>query len=256
MHNRYLTLEEFRRLREVAEAQQGARSEFPNAHAFEDLAAYLDLAISLATRPTETLTLTFSDVDWLNRQIAIRKTKNGKDRVLPLNATALAALATLHAKKHAASDFVFHRTDGRAWLDMRETFSQAVRAAGLWDEDPMRRVTRHTLRHTALSWMAQHGEPLQKIARFSGHSSTHVTEMFYAHLHPEHLKDPAGVIDTVLGNFGNQFGNQSSGSEDSPETRADAQAPDKIDVAVLLAFRAGVAKLADARDSKSRYPDG
>jgi Phage integrase family len=81
----------------------------------------------------------------------------------------------------------------------------------------MRRVTRHTLRHTALSWMAQHGEPLQKIARFAGHSSTHVTEMFYAHLHREHLKDAAGVIDTVLGKFGNQFGNQSSGSEDSPK---------------------------------------
>ena len=50
---------------------------------------------------------------------------------------------------------MFHRGDGRVWLDMRETFSQAVRGAGLWHEDPMRRVTRHTLRHTTLSWMAQ-----------------------------------------------------------------------------------------------------
>jgi integrase len=63
VHNRYLTLEEFRRLREVADAQRTARPEFPTVHAFDDLPEYLDLAISLATRPTETLTLKFSDVD-------------------------------------------------------------------------------------------------------------------------------------------------------------------------------------------------
>lgn len=80
--------------------------------------------------------------------------------------------------------------------------------------------------------------------------------MFYAHQHPEHLKDAAGVIDAILGNLGNQFGSQSSGSGDSNQTPVEVQAPDKIDVAVLLPFRAGVAKLADARDSKSRYLDG
>jgi integrase len=62
------------------------------------------------------------------------------------------------------------------------------------------------LRQTMLSWMAQHGEPLHKIARFAGHSSTHVTEMFYAHLHPDHLKGAVGVIDEVLGGS-YQFGN-------------------------------------------------
>jgi integrase len=165
VHNRYLTSDEYRRLRDVAESQGANRSAIPSAHGFEDLPEYLDLAISLATRPTETLLLRFSDVDWLNRRVAIRQTKNGKDRVLPMNDTALAALRTLLAKKHAASDYVFHRDDGRGWLDIRETFNQAVRAAGLWHQDPMRRVTRHTLRHTTLSWMAQHGEPLQKIAR-------------------------------------------------------------------------------------------
>lgn len=37
VHNRYLTLDEFRRLREVAEAQRMARSQFPTIHAFDDL---------------------------------------------------------------------------------------------------------------------------------------------------------------------------------------------------------------------------
>ena len=252
VHNRYLTLDEFRRLREVAEAQRMARSQFPTIHAFDDLPEYLDLAISLATRPTETLTLKFSDVDWVNRQIAVRRTKNGKDRVLPLNDTALAALRTLEAKQHASSEFVFHHPDGRAWLDMRETFTQAVRAAGLWHADPMRRVTRHTLRHTTLSWMAQHGEPLHKIARFAGHSSTHVTEMFYAHLHPDHLKGAAGVIDAVLGSFLTNLVTTCPDPGPDGDPTNDAQTPDTIDVPVASTSLAGVAKLADARDSKSR----
>ena len=97
----------------------------------------------------------------------------------------------------------------------------------------MRRVTRHTLRHTTLSWMAQHGEPLQKIARFAGHSSTHVTEMFYAHLHPEHLKRCGRRDRHGPRKFGNQFGNQSSRSDgQTPVRRVGTQAPDKIDVAV------------------------
>ena len=104
--------------------------------------------------------------------------------------------------------------------------------------------------------MAQHGEPLHKIAQFAGNSSTHVTEMFYAHLHPDHLKRAAGVIDEVLGSFVTNL------VTNSPDRTVDADAgdflqpPDKIDVVLLNASRAGVAKLADARDSKSRSLNG
>jgi Phage integrase family len=159
------------------------------------------------------------------------------------------------AKRHPASGYVFHKSDGRAWKDVRDTFNQATRAAGLWDEDPMRRVTPHTLRHTTLSWMAQHGEPLQKIARFAGHSSTHVTELFYAHLHPEHLKGAAGVIDSVLGTFLTNLVTTGPPGGTPADRRHRTQTPDRIDVAVLTAPRAGVAKLADARDSKSPLCD-
>ena len=185
----------------ILERQRAAQMAVPTAHAFDALPEYLDLAVSLATRPTETLTLKFADIDWLNRFIAVRKTKSGKDRVLPLNNTAVAALLAMKERKHPKSDLVFHRADGRAWKDMRATFTSAVRAADLWHAEPLYQVTRHTLRHTALSWMAQQGEPLQKIARFAGHSSTHVTETYYAHLQPDHLTHAAGVIDAALGNL-------------------------------------------------------
>ena len=155
----------------------------------------------------------------MNRFIAVRKTKSGKDRVLPLN-------------------------------------TSAVRAAELWHAEPLYQVTRHTLRHTALSWMAQQGEPLQKIARFAGHSSTHVTETYCAHLQPDHLKHAAGVIDAALGNLVITLVTTSADRADAPRVPEPAQTPDKLHVTSLAAFRAGVAKLADARDSKSRSLNG
>ena len=194
--------------------------------------------------------LKFADIDWLNRFIAVRKTKSGKDCVLPLNNTAVAALLALKERKHPTSDLVFHRADGRAWKDMRETFTSAVRAADLWHAEPLYQVTRHTLRHTALSWMAQQGEPLQKIARFAGHSSTHVTETYYAHLQPDHLTHAAGVIDAALGNSLTTLLTTSADCGDAPRVSEAVQTPDKLHVRSLTAFRAGVAKLADARDSK------
>ncbi len=66
----------------------------------------------------------------------------------------------------------------------------------------------------------------------AGHSSTHVTEMFYAHLHPDHLKRAAGVIDSILGNLvTNLVTNWPDPVTDTGAPRG-AQTPDKIDVAV------------------------
>lgn len=108
VHGRFLTPDEFKRLREVAESQRAAQALVPTAHAFDALPEYLDLAVSLATRPTETLMLRFADIDWLNRFSAIRKTKSGKDRVLPLSNTALTALLMMKERsiRRASSSFI------------------------------------------------------------------------------------------------------------------------------------------------------
>ena len=99
--------------------------------------------------------------------------------------------------------------------------------------------------------MAQQGEALQKIARFAGHSSTHVTETYYAHMQPDRLTHAAGVIDAALGNFVTTLVTTSADSGRAAGEPESAQAPDTLDVTSFTAFRAGVAKLADARDSKS-----
>jgi hypothetical protein len=76
--------------------------------------------------------------------------------------------------------------------------------------------------------------------------------MFYAHLHPEHLKHAAGVIDSVLGTFLTNFLTTSAETDTRPGAVKSAQVGDTIQVLAVSSSLAGVAKLADARDSKSR----
>jgi integrase len=56
-----------------------------------------------------------------------------------------------------------------------------------------RKATPHTLRHTAGTWMAQAGKPLEKIAAIMGISNLEVVRK-YAHHHPDFLHDEAEAI--------------------------------------------------------------
>ena len=77
-----------------------------------------------------------------------------------------------------------------------------------------------------------------------------VTQMFYAQRHPDHLKRAAGVIDQVLRSFVTNLVTKSPDRTIGADADDSLQPPDKIDVVLLNASLAGVAKLADARDSK------
>lgn len=57
----------------------------------------------------------------------------------------------------------------------------------------MGRVTPHTLRHTAATWLMQRGVPIWQAAGFLG-MSAEVLEKTYGHHHPDYLKDAADAI--------------------------------------------------------------
>jgi integrase len=78
---------------------------------------------------------------------------------------------------------------GHPIKDIKRAFRHAVRVAGLID------VTPHTLRHTAASWMVQHGVSFAKVARYLGHSDSRTTEQVYAHHAPDYLVDAARAFD-------------------------------------------------------------
>ena len=66
----------------------------------------------------------------------------------------------------------------------------AVRLAGLTG-----RVTPHTLRHTAATWLMQHGVPIWEAAGFLG-MSPGVLQETSGHHHPDHLRG-AAQLDRV-----------------------------------------------------------
>src|SRR5882672_327674 len=70
-------------------------------------------------------------------------------------------------------------------------FRSAVRIAGLSTQSG--KVTPHTLRHTAATWLMQRGADPWKAAGFLG-MSVEVLLDTYGHHHPEFLRDAAAAI--------------------------------------------------------------
>jgi integrase len=67
-------------------------------------------------------------------------------------------------------------------------FSHAVALAGLWG-----RVTPHTLRHTAATWLMQRGVPIWQAAGYLGMSAAMI-ERTYGHHHPDYMRGAAQAI--------------------------------------------------------------
>jgi integrase len=71
---------------------------------------------------------------------------------------------------------------------VKTAFRHAVAAAGLWG-----RVTPHTLRHTAATWLMQRGVPMWQAAGYLG-MSAQTLERTYGHHHPAYMRDAAQAI--------------------------------------------------------------
>jgi integrase len=67
-------------------------------------------------------------------------------------------------------------------------FRHAVALAGLWGK-----VTPHTLRHTAATWLMQRGVPIWQAAGYLG-MSAEMIERTYGHHHPDYMRGAAQAI--------------------------------------------------------------
>jgi site-specific recombinase XerD len=104
-----------------------------------------------------------------------------KDRRVPINAPAMAALQSMFNKKHACSDFVFHQGDGLPWKSILESFRSLLKRCGF------KRSGVHILRHTFGAHLAQKGVDMAIIRDLLGHHGVTLTEKYYAHLAPSNL---------------------------------------------------------------------
>jgi hypothetical protein len=109
------------------------------------------------------------------------------------------------SKKHADSDFVFHRPDGPPWGNIGVSIEDLVVGAGLQKNEAPQRLTPHSLRHTFASWLAIAGVSLRRIQELLGHKSITTTER-YSHLgqngaHPYYFELAGCVVNGFVPRF-------------------------------------------------------
>jgi integrase len=85
-----------------------------------------------------------------------------------------------------ASHFV--EWQGAPVKSVKTGFKHAVDLAGLWGK-----VTPHTLRHTAATWLMQRGVPIWQAAGYLG-MSAQMIERTYGHHHPDYMRGAAEAI--------------------------------------------------------------
>lgn len=134
-------------------------------------------ALYTGMRRRELIYLEYADVDVENMNIHVKNkegftTKSRKDRVIPLHTNLINILS---AKK---TGYCFLRGGQHIHEDTAtRNFKTALQKLGIND------AGLHTLRHTFISHCLMQGKNIWEVAKWAGHSTVYITEM-YGHLCP------------------------------------------------------------------------
>lgn len=175
-----------------------ATTTYPEAHQnfapwmYEALAlrdkAMLTIFYGCGLRRTEAVSLDINDMHTDKQYIHVRKGKNYKERIVPINTTGLTHLQNylyesrprfLRNEKEEAF-FISQRgkrINGQSMLLRVKLLIQRVDNTELQQKE----IGLHTLRHSIATHLLQNGMKLEAIAKFLGHSSLESTQI-YTHL--------------------------------------------------------------------------
>jgi len=224
---------------------------------FNDWPEFIRLDVNTGLRCQEMLFLEFSDIDWTSGVLHVRNKKHlgfspksRKERRIPLNEAAMAALRVMFDKKHEKTDLVFHQADGTPWKSVLESFRSLLKRCEL------KRHGVHALRHTFGAHLAQRGVSMAFIRDLLGHHSVTLTEKYYAHLAPNNLSEAVRQLEGALvrKSLPNSLPNCTKTGQPPPEnskTAAPLTGSFERCYVPQVPLSAGVAKLAYAADSKS-----
>jgi integrase len=115
-----------------------------------------------------------------------RRATNKRQTPAPIPPRLLAHMRRWVRRGVVVSHFV--EWQGAPVKSVKTGFKHAVDVAGLWGK-----VTPHTLRHTAATWLMQRGVPIWQTAGFLG-MSAEVLERTYGHHHPDYMRAAAHAI--------------------------------------------------------------
>ena len=157
------------------------------------LKLFVIIALNTGARSGAITDLTWDHVDFEKGLIDFRLpgkvSKNKHRAVVPMGEVLRNAL--LSAKEIANSDHVIDWA-GSPIKSIKKSFAKAVQKANLENVIP------HTLRHTAATWMAMAGVPIDKISRMLGHTNIQTTIKIYIKFQPDYLREPVDSIDPIM----------------------------------------------------------
>jgi len=131
-----------------------------------------------------------------------RRATNKRQTPAPIPPRLLAHMRRWVRRGAVTSHFV--EWQGVPVKSVKTGFRHAVELAGLWGK-----VTPHTLRHTAATWLMQRGVPIWQAAGYLGMSAA-VIERTYGHHHPDYMRAAAQAITSKQpANVSGQGGNVS-----------------------------------------------
>jgi integrase len=158
---------------------------------FHDLVVFL---LDTGCRVSEATRAEWRDVDLEGGFIRLWRTKNGRNRAVPLPdriADLLASRAALRLAGCRPTDLVFP-----GWLDDSGRTNPVTRLwARTMDDLKMdEESVLHCLRHTYASRLVQAGAPLNAVQQLLGHTTPMMTQR-YAHLAPDNLVAVARLLN-------------------------------------------------------------
>ena len=149
------------------------------------------MGLNTALRHSEILSARFEDLDVERRRLRVR-VKGGSWRKQPLTRTIT---EILHHEREMADDpggWIFPNSRSKSGYSdsMSKAFRRSVERAGLSPAI----VTPHTLRHTAITNLAETGANIKTVKAFSGHRSDAMV-MHYIHARDERVDEALDALD-------------------------------------------------------------
>lgn len=166
--------------------QSSALMDAARADQDERLWLFVAFGLNTAMRHREILAIRYDQIDFDARRIFIASAKAGA-RQQPITDALRHALLHQRKMEDDKAGWVFptlisKQSKGGHRTNMARPFMRAVERAGL---DP-KKVTPHTMRHTAITRLVKAGIDLPTIQRISGHKTLAMV-LRYTHVHGSHI---------------------------------------------------------------------
>ena len=142
-------------------------------------------AADTGMRKSEMERMTWDDIDWRNRSVKVKETKNHSERIIPLTERVY-GLATAMRQEMAESEE--KRLSVLPVKEIRKSLITAAKKADLGH------VHFHMLRHSFATRLLDKGVPIQQVQYLMGHKTIVMTQR-YDHARPERYRDAIAALE-------------------------------------------------------------